>query len=271
MKYLVLALLLIASPVGAAITHIGSLGTANPTAAATTTVITTAATLEAGNVAIAVIALDNACVSNDTPTQTTEVTGVADSAANTYTRLREVCVSVDGVGAGSAATLSIWVTKATAELATGGTITFTHASQTARAARAREFTVAAGNSLKVAGTPIDEFLDGTDATTQTLTGLPDKEYLFLRLIGRERADTTAITLTANYTAWVVVCADNGGADATSMWLAGEFRILTLTGQGGDTSDPTIPAVSEGTDGINTYLALEEYSTLARPVSPIMFQ
>ena len=112
----------------------------------------------------------------------------------------------------------------------------------------REFTVAAGNALDVAGTPQDLANDGVDPGSMTISGLTSGEYLFVRSTASER-DATTWTPTTNYT--TSNCdTTTGGGSAANMNICGEFRVLTGTG---DTSDPTGTAV----DNASIFIAFKE--------------
>lgn len=272
---LLFGLLIGAHPASAAITHLASIGTANSTVSGTSLAITTGTTLNVGEIAIGAIAIDNNCDSNNVVVETTEVSSVTDSASNTWSRLKEICTSQNSGGVNAGSTLSIWLSKITTQLTAGGTITFNHLTKTARAARVRSFSVGTGNTLEISGTPVTNSLDEADAPSATINTLADGEYLFLRLLARERASTTALTLTTNYTAWGIVTADNGGNDDISMSVRGEFRIFTVSGGGGSGGDTSNPTESGGTtsDAVDIYFALKEAAVPAATtvIAPIIIQ
>lgn len=277
MKHLLRALLAIfltASPSWAAFAHVANVGVANSTTDNTSLVITTGAQLDAANVGLLVIALNNNCTADTL--DTSEISGVVDSVSNTYEKLVEFCTSAGA--ANDEATVSLWRTKATTNLAIGGTVTITLAnSKAAKAATLHEFTVGAGKTASIANKGTCAGLSGegchvlaTSGTTpgsMTLLGLSSKEYLFFRPWAQE-SDSCDATNTTNYTQLTGALA-NSGVTGTSMCADGEFRILTGTG---DTSNP--PA------GVNrqwasAYVALEEVDVAGgatrRPVAPIIFQ
>ena len=260
MKFLVLALLLIASPAWAAIAVIGdtTANTCVDTASGTTLVCTTNATVEAGNVHIVVSASNNA---GTTDADHSEITSVVDSASNTYSKLCEFTNGQGGAAAG--ATVSIWQSRLTAQLTSGGTFTVNYANTiTSRAANGYEFTV--GAALSQASTCQTAAADGTtDPGSLAFSGLTSVETLWFRGIAQEQDGGGFLTQTVGYGENLQVLAD-GGSTATSMQLRGELLISTDTAE---TSAPTLPF---GGDSVSVFVALREVST-ARPISPIMFQ
>lgn len=248
----------------AAFASIGSIGTANSTVSGSSLVITTGATLEAGNLGLCFMAKNNASTSDG---NTNEVTSVTDSASNTYNKLWEYTYAEGAANAGG--TIAVFYTIATSQLTSGGTITFNQSdARTSRAARCWEFTIAGTTtSITIAGTPQDQNINGTDAASATISGLDSKEYLFVRALAVERDAGSANTPTANYTNFTLALASTG-ADDTSMRFSGEFRILTGTG---DTSDPSSFSAANA-DGASTYFALQEVAAATtRPIAPFIFQ
>ena len=210
---------------GGPITSIGTLGTGGSNTSNTTLVLTTSAAAEAGNVVILTIAKDNV---STTDGNTTEVSSVADSSSNTWTKLREFCNGQGGANLG--AVVSVWQCKVSTTIASGGTITATFASAiTAKAMSAWEFQTT--GTLEIAGTPVDLANDAADAGSMAISGLASGEYLFFRGIAFE--DTGSFTPTASFTA--ITAAAGGGVGGASMQVQGEFIILTGTGA---TSDPS---------------------------------
>lgn len=225
---------------------VGSLGTGTSVSSGTSLAFSPAAQLDAGNIGILIISLDN---ESTTDGNTSEVSSVVDSVGNTYSKLREFC---NGNGAANAgATVSVWFTKATTNLTTGGTVTVTLANtKTVKAATFWEFTIGGGNTLQVATSgAADLARDATTPGSLALAGLANKEYLFIRGIGTEHR-TDVVTATANHTKFTDAPAD-GGSAAASQTASGEWRILTGTG---NTSNPSATTTS---DRATTLLALEE--------------
>lgn len=249
--------LLIYSEAVAAIAHVGSLGSANSISANhTQLVITTSATLEAGNCGLLLVAKDNL---GTTDADHNEITGVTDSASNTYTQIAEF---TNGQGAeNSGETVGVFVVRAASQLTSGGTVTISYSANTdASAARFREFTC--GAALELAGSIQTDTQSVTDPGSMSISGLSSLSRLYVRAIAEEHASGTELTPTTDFTATGVVLADNGSSSA-SMRIVGEFRINTSTGE---TSDPTTAAV----DNVSVFVALQEQQT-QRPIPPIVFQ
>ena len=252
MKKLVLILLLflflLPTQLRAAVTSVGTLGTATSKTSNTTLALTPTNQLDSGNCGVLVIALDN---TNTTDGNFTEVSTVVDTASNSYTKMREF---TNGQGAAAAgATVSIWTTKATSNLPITGTLTVTFANTiTAKAASFWEFTC--GRALQVAsGGTADLATDGAASPgSMTVSGLPSKEYLFFRGAASESDSIEAWTATANFTN-ITFTGTTGAPFAGNMRVRGEFRILTGTTS---TSNPN-DTVSPVSDWASTFLALEE--------------
>jgi len=268
MKYLVLALLLIAAPAHAAITDIGALFTANGTSSTTSLSGTTSADLEINNVGVFVVSGDNLCDSGTTTDIISDQNFFTSATidGNAMTKIAEACSEVD-TGIETGVMTAIYIYRATATLATGVTVTFNFSSAiTAKAALGREVGVTAGNTLALVGTPQYEAQDSGILGALTISGLSNVETYFIRGSGQERDTSSTMTPTTNYTSFGLANADTG-TSLTSMETRGEFRILTGTG---DTSDPQLNAA---VDNVSIYVALREAATAAsvKPISPVMFQ
>ena len=226
---------------------VGTLGTANDTTADTSFTLTPSATLNSGNIGILIIAKDN---EGTTDTSNDECDEPTDSVGNTYTKLREY---TNGNGAADAgATVCVFFTKATTDLTTAGTVTMTVTTNSVKAATFWEFTIGAGNTIQIAGTPGDLAEDSVqNAGLIAISGLDSKEYLFVRGTAIEYNQTGTSIPTASHTEITEVTANTGTID-TSMLATGEFRILTNTA---DTSNPT--GDTGNRDYSSTFLALEE--------------
>jgi hypothetical protein len=199
---------------------------------------------DAGNIAILWFAGDNTATVDGNDQLLSSVT---DSKGNSWT-VQRCFTNAQGAAAAGATTCLAW-SKITTTLVSGtDTITANFSSITAKAILTREFTVAAGATIAVAGTPQDLANDAADPGSMTISGLASGEYLFVRAIALERANA-AITPTANYTN-AGNNGTSGGAAASNMNVAGEFRIFTGTS---NTSDPTATAV----DNANIFIAFRE--------------
>jgi len=226
-------------------TSLGGLGSNNSIVSGTSLVITTTATLEAGNVGVLAIGKDNACTVDG---ETSEISAVVDSASNTWNKIKEYC-NTDGGAANDSATAALWVTVAANQSASGGTITITMGTTTSKSAVANEFSMGAncegddGGGAQVTG------VDGaTDPPSMTISGLVNEGHLFVRTMAFEARDDD-ITVTTNYTESAVAIANAGSAGA-SITTEFEFRALTATG---DTSDPSKTTDSSNA---NAYVALK---------------
>jgi hypothetical protein len=267
MKYLVLALLFVASPLHAAITDIGDLlsTTCNSIIGATSLSCVLAAQLDTNNVGLFVFASDNQCdTSNGAPEATNEHTS-ATIDGNAMTKINERCHELTGGTVDNGVTVSLWLYRATGNLAIGTTIVFNLAnSKTSRAAIGREIGVVAGNTLQQTGSTEAEAVLNTQPGVLTIGSLANLEYLFIRPFGVE---TTSVTFTpsTDYTSFGVSTA-NTTVDGTSMQARGEFRILTGTG------DSTDPEFNGSRDALSFYVALKEAApATTRPIAPFIFQ
>ena len=195
---------------------LNTLGSNQNKTAGTSIVFTTSAAAEAGNVVVVIVAKDN---TQTTDGNTSEVSSITDSAGgNTWTKAREFC-NGQGATAGGA-TVSVWYSKLTNAIPSGGTITANLANSiTAKAISAWEFSIAAGATISIAGTPQDLANDGADPGSMTIGGLSSREYLFIRGIAAETNSTTALTPTANFTAFSGNQTSGDGA-ATNMAVRG---------------------------------------------------
>lgn len=237
---------------------VGTLGTVgSATANQASLVLTTSAALEAGNVGVVLVAVDN--------NQTTDgdegaVSGVVDSAGNTWIKGREF---TNGQGAAQAGIVcSLWYVLAGTTLASGGTITisFTNAtSRDASSATAWEYTVAAGSTISVAGTnTLAEDAATNPASLDVTTA--NAEHLRIRAVAEENNGTT-FTQTAGWTKFTDAQSAGGGGSAAKVAIHGEFHISTGTG---DASDPSgIAAVA---DLASVYVALLETLSAGQPMA-----
>lgn len=225
----------------------GATCTAQSKTAGTTLACTVATeNLDAGNVAVLWFAGDNTATVDGNDGL---LSSVSDSAGNVWTVQR--CFTNSQGTAATGATTCVATSKLTTTLTSGsGTITATFASITAKAIVVKEFTVAAGSTIEIAGTPQDLANDGADPGSMTISGLTaSTEYLFVRATALERASGGTWTVTASHTTSGCNGTTGGGA-ASNMETCGEFRILTATS---DTSDPTGSTV----DNASTFIAFKE--------------
>ena len=220
--------------------------------------------LEAGNVAVVSCATDNVSASGNT----NDHSPVTDSGGNTYTKAYEFTEGGTG-SAGTGATVSVHFSKLTTQLNSGSsTITCNFASVTDKAMHVvREFTIGAGNTVSIAGTPVGEESNGGDAGSLTVGSLTSGDYLWVRAIATESNNANAMTPTALFTRPVFPgdgCNNTTtGGEASDIGACSEWDIATGTT---NTSDPTL--VDTSNDNASVFVALkEEASAPANDDSP----
>lgn len=247
-----------------AIAGVGAFVTAEDKTSGTSIAGTTSAALEAGNVGILVVSCDNTATSDSTDGTSNEITSVTDTAGNTWSKISECREGSAGAAAG--AVVAVFRSKITSELASGATITANFANSVAASAMTGyEFTVTAGNTLGVAGTTQFSAAEGVDPPSMAHSGLASKEYLFFRGMGIERDGPDVVgqfVPTTNYTG-LTVSGTTGGGSATNSTAAGEFRIVTATGE---TSNPS---TSPGTGDIaSLFIAFEEVAASSATIGAL---
>jgi len=227
-------------------TSAGSLGTfQSSTANQSSIAFVTSQAIAIGQLAVLIAALDN--------NQTTDgdegaVSSVTDTASNTWSKAIEFC---NGQGAAQAGTTcSIWYTKATAALSSGGTITLNLTNNTSRDATAvigGLFNINAGSTLAVEATNTlandGAEVGSLDATTANL------ECLRIRGIASETRSLTGFTPTTNWTD-MGQANTTGGPDAGNQTANGEFIISTGTGAA------SAPTTGSSTDHASAYAAFK---------------
>src|SRR5437870_974588 len=243
-----LSLLLWTDAAWAAFASGSSFCTANVSTSATSWTFATSAQLTAGNVGVIVLATDNVATTNG---NTNDHSSITDAAGNTWTKAREYTTTETNAVA-DAATVSVWYSKASANLASGGNISVNlSGSIAAKAVTCWQFTMGAGNTIALEG-GADKSDVQADAGLITLSGLPNTEHLFIRGTASE-ASGQSYTASTNYTAFTHTSSTFvGGATSTSMDARGEFRIFTATT---DTTDPAMSSTSR--DRASTMVALKE--------------
>lgn len=204
-----------------------ALGNNGNAASGTTLVITTTAPIAVNDLVVVRVACDNLTVS--TPT-----IAVADSGGNTYTQHRYQ--GNNGTGAATGVVSALLATKATAAVATGGTITVTLGTAvTAKAAYAESFR---GFNNTVRSTPVGA-IGSTAAHGSGASGTVNAGDLVLGLDATEtRGAITGDAAAANGTWSAIVTKANAaaGTDATCVTVAGQYLIPTAAGA--QTYDPS---------------------------------
>lgn len=235
MKRLLLVLLLCcSSPAWATIASVGALVSTHDTGKTSTTslVATPLNQLDAGNIGVCAVAIDNTATSDG---NSNDVTSMSDSVGNTWTKIREFTNAQTGAAAG--ATVALFMTKATTNLTTGGTITANFSAAVADGMVCQEFSIGAGNVFTSEGTWQDLAADNAAPGSMTIGSLTSQAHIYLRATAHEGVQADAYTPTTNWTQFTTNT-DNfttGGATASNMGPRCEFRIVTNTT---DTSNPT---------------------------------
>lgn len=230
---------------------IGSLGAAGSTAAdQATLVLTTTATAVVGSLIAVVIASDNR---GSVDTDDESVSGVVDSAGNTYRKAQGYANAQTGAQLGAA--VSMWYAEVTTQLDSGDTITasFTTATSVdAAGMTAHNFSYAGGTVVEVEATNWG-VTDAGDPAALTAT-TANIECLRIRGIAGEVGNNTSLTPTASWTAW-----ENGNSATTGttaeMCARAEHIISTTTSA---SSNPTWVSC----DNASVYVAFKEVTPIA---------
>lgn len=236
-----------------AFASVGSAGSgSSKTANQSSTALTTSATIEAGNLAVLMIAVDN---NASTDGDEGAVSSVTDSAGgNTWSKALEFCFADTASQAGS--TCSVWYCVLATQLSSGGTVTANYTNNTSRDAmgwQIWEFTKGASTTVAVEATNT-QASDGTDpASLDAITA--NIECLRIRAVSVEGAsDGQQSNITTNTTSWTNIprAGTTGGSATSNQTISGEFHISTGTG---DASDPTYQIA--GGDRASCYVAFKE--------------
>ena len=231
-----------------AIASVGSFGIANSTVSGTTLALTPTVTLEVGNLAMLVVAADNAAVGTSPNAEfghkVSNITSVTDTGSNVWHKLGEIA---GNQAAAAGASVALYYCIITTQLTTSSTVTVTFsAAITSKAASGWEYTLG-GSALAVERIRF-RATAATDPPSMTLDDLPSRQYLFFRARATE-TNVSAWTSTTNFTPITEAIA-SAGSNPASMSANGEFRINTSTSE---TSDPT----KGSTDGADIFIALWE--------------
>lgn len=234
-----------------AFADIGSLGAAGSTAAdQATLVLTTTAVAAVGSLIVVVIAADNR---GSVDTDDVSVSGVVDSAGNTYRKAHGYANAQTGAQLG--ASVALFYAEVTTQLASGGTITasFTTATSVdAAGMTARNFSYGSGNVIEVEATNWAA-TDAADPAALAAT-TANIECLRIRGIAGEVGNNTSLTPTASWTAWA-----NGNSAVTGttaeMCARAEHIISTTTSA---SSNPTWVSC----DNASVYVAFKEVTPIA---------
>lgn len=214
-----------------AFTDLGSLGATGSTANNQGSLaLTTAAACAVGELVVVVVAVDNPGNGGDGGVSAVQNSGTA----NTWTKAIQI---QNAVAAQGGASCSIWYTVVTTAISSGATITATFQDANASDASgltARHFSMAAGNTVAIEGTP-GTLLGNTAADPGSLNvTTANIACLRIRGIASQVGNNTSLTPTSTWTAWA-----NGNSATTGttgeMCARAESLISTATGAA---SDPT---------------------------------
>lgn len=204
-----------------------------------------ASTLASGTGTTGVIHIISLTTDNITTTDgnTNDHQSLTDSNGNIWRKIREF---TNGQGSAAAGiTVSFWWSKLTSVV---GTLTWQFSgSITAKAYSDEAFSVGTGKIIVLVGAT-DLATDGASPASMTISGLANKEHLWLRVTGTE--SSTATGPGANYTVTASDLTSGGGA-ATNVANTLEYRIFT------GTSD-TAAVGTNSADHASIYIALDEY-------------
>lgn len=209
--------------------------------------------LEVGQHAVLVVAMDNVSLDNS---ETSDVLSIQDDAGNSWSRLAEYTHS-HGV-AGDGATVSVWRTKATAKLSSGGNLTVNLSAAVAAKAVTGWIFDATENVLILESYDVG-YEHEAGPPIIALHSLSGSQLLLVRADAVEQF-AGSYTPDAGYTAFDHVGASTAGGAATSNIQARcEFRIAISTG---DTTQPSMPDA----DIASVMLALAERPAFASRVN-----
>ena len=218
-----------------------TMAAASASAGSTLAMSVTGANIGVGKLAILVIAKDNV---QTTDGQTSEVTSITDTnGGNTWTKAGEFCNGQGSAAAG--AVVSIWYSVIAGQINAGAsaiTVNFS-SSITAKAVTGRVFSQ--GGSVSVAAGSLQTLAtDGGDPGSVSISGLANKEYLFIWGNASESSTTTDASGT-NYTSFGTAASSTSasGGSAANMGARALYRILTGTG---DTLDATLFSADHAT-------------------------
>lgn len=188
------------------------------------------------------------------------ITSITDTVGNTYTKAKAF---TNGQGtAQTGATVELWYSLITIGFAGSSANIFTanFSNATSRDATVigyKGFSLGAGNTVAIEGTSATLANDAADPGSLNVT-TSNIECLRVRVIAAETNSSTALTVTAGWTA-LPGGQTASGAAAANQALRGEFIISTATSAA---SDPTFTAV----DNASVYVAFKEVA--GAPAGPI---
>lgn len=196
-------------------------GTIGERLSGTTFAISPSAAITVGKIACFSAVTDNLQTTSGPSTDHS----VTDTDGHTWTKIFEETGS-SGVAA-DGLTVSLWMTKVTAEIGTGDAVTLTISSAVlSKALVIWEFTVDSGNTFAVENVAHSFTVSGAGTETVTLGSLPSREYIFCGSFGGENE-----TLTTNDTAYTdmgVARSSTSGVTDTNVTIRVGVLIATAT-------------------------------------------
>lgn len=185
---------------------------------------------------------------------------VGDFRANVWTKVLEF---TNAAAAGAGITLSVWVSKLTAQIATSDTVILSlSASTTAKAIGLYEYAHGSGNSLYIQG-GIASQQDATSSPTVTASNLPNRTYAIMGIVAREADTAGTYTQDSDYNDRTKFGTTGGAAGVDVSCIVGD-RVVTATG---DTFAPT--ALSVAADVVTAMVAL--YEVVPKPAGQLYYQ
>jgi hypothetical protein len=233
-----------------AITHVGSLLASSGVATNSTTISTVASGIQVEELDWIFVWVASNNTSSGADGDNNEVSGVTDTAGNTWRKIGEYTNTEGASGAGI--TVSLWGTQASRVIASGDlTITATYViARPNKAIRANIFRSSTLSDFIVFNNAVTP--DATDASNNfgsvSQPGVvPDSQVIYFRALGKQTNSATDLTPTAG---WTTTGNQRSSTAAAARCAYGEFIIQDSTGQ---TSDPTL-AVSGNTAGVFVAIA-----------------
>lgn len=182
--------------------------------------------LSVGDVAVCAVGTDETGIGT-TDGDNAQHTTIVDGSSNTWVQAVEF-QNMQTSTAADGASVSIYYSKITSALASGGNITFNFSAATTRKAFACwRFTTPVGTTLSVAAGSSTLANDAADPGSMTVATGVSQEHLFVRASACETNSTTW-TPTAGYSAFTNFGSQsNSGTASTSIALGVEYKIETV--------------------------------------------
>lgn len=183
--------------------------------------------IPSGRVLICAVACDNV---QTTDGNSNLVASVVGSYSGIFTKIGEYTNGEGGAGEGI--TVSVWARKVLTSI-TGGADTITVTLNNAVTARAAYVSIFHSSTQLLSVGLVQGSANDVDPAPMTMSGLSNREWLFLRVDATERESLGYVNST-NYASLGTITT-SGGASDSNVSIGAEYRIATTTG---DTTDPT---------------------------------